>query len=412
VGCFWVFRELRFGQKGGVTEEVRSSRSSRRLWRVAWVLVLVLVVARAGWRAYDHRAAEREALALEWEWRSDEPWERIRQNWRAAFEKSTWVRNAVLWIGTTESLAQHGRLIQRLNPTQLTIEESADLPPLRGLSRLKRLEIRGVEALPDLNGLQDLPRLELLHLRDCETLRDLGALRRFTTLRELRILDCRSVRGLQGVSDLPVLESLHVTGSAFEDLSDLQRLPKLREVTILGCPSLRSLGGLGGLAELEFLSLTLCPALETLDGLVGLPRLANLRIDRCRNLASVKGLQGLPSLGELAISGCSQALDAGSWPELPNLRVLHLQDFQDLEDLEMLTGLEHLQTFTFRNCPGLEKFTAVEKMPQGAQLSFSGCPKFSREVWLKLAQKRPDLKITVWKEPRWVLKPQDLPGSE
>jgi hypothetical protein len=86
----------------------------------AWIFAFVLgVLAWAGWREYDYRAAVREAQSLGWKWKSDEPFAKIRADWRSAFRKETWERNSMLDVMPPGDLAAHGKLIRRLNPTSL-----------------------------------------------------------------------------------------------------------------------------------------------------------------------------------------------------------------------------------------------------------------------------------------------------
>jgi hypothetical protein len=54
------------------------------------LLLALAATAWVGWRAYDHRAAVREAEAAGYDLKGCEPLALIRVNWRAAFQKDPW----------------------------------------------------------------------------------------------------------------------------------------------------------------------------------------------------------------------------------------------------------------------------------------------------------------------------------
>jgi hypothetical protein len=274
-----------------------------------WLGALVLaVVAWVGWRAYDHRAAIREAKSLGWEWRSEGPLELIRQDWRVAFQRETWKRKASVEI--PRDFASHSQLIHRLNPTRLTVWNDGDLASLAGLSHLEDLKIdflwgkaEASEMSPDVSGLKNLPKLEVLHLSR-RGVKNLNGLSEFKTLKRITVTNCPDLQNLQGLSDLPALEFFEVNGCAIADLTGLKQLPKLTAVGVQGCPNLQTLKDLAAAEALQMLLISECPQLQGVDVIAGLANLEEVRLFRCTSLENYAVFKALKKLKRLEIYEC------------------------------------------------------------------------------------------------------------
>ena len=90
----------------------------RKLHLVRWIVVVFIAVSSwGGWRAYAFRSALKQANALGWTVRYTDPVETIRTDWRAAFEKATWLDGVTeVIVPTSESLEPHLAILYRLNP--------------------------------------------------------------------------------------------------------------------------------------------------------------------------------------------------------------------------------------------------------------------------------------------------------
>ncbi|MCE9608760.1 MAG: hypothetical protein K8R23_00890 [Chthoniobacter sp.] len=135
-----------------------------------WVLGVV-VLATGGWsvwRAYDYRAAVREARAARFAFEeSPTPFAAIRADWHAAFRRATWLehkRELILPYGT--DLAPLRPLLLRLDPIFLQARASRNVDALRGLTRLRTL-ILGDAEVKDLAPLAGLTHLQYLNLDRC-----------------------------------------------------------------------------------------------------------------------------------------------------------------------------------------------------------------------------------------------------
>ena len=86
--------------KAGVTHELPPAPRWRRLLRPRWWLTALLLAACAWsvWREYDYRAAIREAKTAGFTWKTREPFDAIRGDWRAAFRKATWTDGHGIFI--------------------------------------------------------------------------------------------------------------------------------------------------------------------------------------------------------------------------------------------------------------------------------------------------------------------------
>lgn len=283
---------------------------------LGWTFVLaLLVVGWAGWRAYDYRLAIREANSLGLRFIHREPLDRIREKgwgqWRGLFEQATWERTAALNIDSP-TLTTHVRLVRRLNPTHLYINDFRTKVPapaqdisssLRGL-HIRSLGVANVESLHDLNGLKALPELESLNVTGCFNLEDVGGVNDLKRLKSLSIAVYAPVQNIQGINDLPALEELTLGGFEFSEWSGRKQLPKLRSLHLRDCPNLQSLEGFELLAGLELVEVHNCSALENLKGLTGLKKLRGLVVSYCPSLTSLAGLKNGPGFDSFSVTNC------------------------------------------------------------------------------------------------------------
>ena len=147
--------------------------SPRRRWHLRrWFIVLMVgTLGWVGWTAYAYRAALSQAKALGWEVEHTDPVERIRKNWKSAFEKETW-RDGVTYliIPTSQEFEQHLDIVHRLDPRGLRIDDAStlrDLSALIPLKRLKNVAVGNATSLTNVGALKNLPALQLVNLAGC-----------------------------------------------------------------------------------------------------------------------------------------------------------------------------------------------------------------------------------------------------
>lgn len=229
----------------GMKDDLPTPTARRGAWRVLGWAVLVAVVAVfgwSGWRAYDYRAAVREARAAGFVFtEGPTPLADIRADWRDALRLATWTQHTralVLPEGT--DLAPLRPLLLRLDPTHLQARNCRHLDALRGRTGLRWLDLTGSD-VKDLSPLAGLAQLQQLGLAGCT-----------------------------GVADLAPLAGLH----------------QLQTLNLYGCPGVADLGPLAGIAQLEVLDLGGCPGVADLAPLAGLAQLRWLALLRCTGLGA------------------------------------------------------------------------------------------------------------------------------
>ncbi len=217
----------------------------RRNWHLnRWLIVFIVAVfGWGGWRAYAFRSALAEARALGWEVFYTDPVETIRKNWKAAFEKETWLDGVTrIYVPTSGEFEQHLAIVHRLNPKELYIDNAhalRDLSALKPLDRLQAVGLDGCTWLTNVDGLTNLSALEVVGLTGCTRLTNVDA---------------------------------------------LKNLPALRYVNLSRCTGLTNLGALINLLALEEVDLSDCTGLTNVDGLMNLPALESVDLKRCKGL--------------------------------------------------------------------------------------------------------------------------------
>ncbi|KAJ0860304.1 putative P-loop containing nucleoside triphosphate hydrolase, leucine-rich repeat domain superfamily [Helianthus annuus] len=208
-------------------------------------------------------------------------------------------------------------------------------------------------------------------------------------LRSLRIWNCRNLLekewewGGQKMNNrsgsMPMLEQVTIYNwPNLKSLIELNSLAHLTGLTIEDCASLETFPD--NLTSLKTLVIRSCPKLDaSLPGWVWPPKLRSLHIGKLKKPFSEWGPQNFPTSlvklslyggGEDGVSSCSQFSHI-----LPSsITSLRIDGFKKLESFT--TGLQHLQSLSFDNCPNLKKMSSHPQHLTSLQdLSFWDCPK-------------------------------------
>lgn len=284
-----------------------------------------------------------------------------------------------------------------------------DLSPLSGTTSLKRLRL---ELLPirSLEGLGELEKLEELVIEDCDFLEDFQALHRLKGLRRLRLVNVdwdESSSALSSLESLEQLELSHVRG--MEDLKCLRGLKNLKVLRVDGDESMTSLEGLEQLTSLESLEMTGVDRLVEVEPLSGLTALRKLYLGKrdldrmakeffflpghgpssksrerkkrekswteeqqhhCQRL--FQQLLSLQKLEELFLRGMPELPELSLLSELSRLRVLDLEDCQQ-RFWEIGRGFSALETLSLRRCKELTGLYFDCSLPSLQKVSLYDC---------------------------------------
>ena len=192
--------------------------SPRRRWRVGrWFIVLmVATLGWVGWTAYAYRSALSQAKALGWEVQHTDPVERIRMNWKSAFEKETWLDGVTyLIIPTSQQFEQHRDIVHRLNPRELRIYDAStlrDLSALIPLKRLKYVTVWNATSLTNVDVLKNLPSLETLDFSGCTGLKNVDVLNNLPALEWVVLDSCTGLTNVDALKNLPALKLVWLDG--------------------------------------------------------------------------------------------------------------------------------------------------------------------------------------------------------
>ena len=249
----------------------------RRKWHLnRWLIVLIVAMfGWSGWRAYAFRSALAEAKALGWWVEYTDPVETIRANWKAAFEKATWLDGVTeLRIPTGEAFEQHLAIVHRLNPKRLIIDVTGilrDLAALCPLTRLQVLSFYNAKGLTNVDALKNLSALQRVSLGGCTGLTNVDGLKNLSALQWVGLIGCTGLTNVDG----------------------LKNLPTLQEVSLDGCTGLTNVDALKNLSALQRVDLDGCTGLTNVDALKNLPALHTIHLNGCTGLTeeSVAGLR-------------------------------------------------------------------------------------------------------------------------
>ena len=193
-----------------------------RNWHLTrWLIVfIVATLGWSGWRAYAFRSALSQAKALGWEVHYTDPVETIWADWKAAFNKATWLDGVTdIRIPTSEAFEQHLAIVHRLNPKALVIFDAA--------------------TLRDLSALKPLTRLQTVSLKGCTRLTNVDALKHVPALLWIDLKGCAGLTTVDALKNLPALFHVSLEGSTgLTNVDGLKNLSALQEITLHGCTGL------------------------------------------------------------------------------------------------------------------------------------------------------------------------------
>jgi hypothetical protein len=315
-------------------------------------------------------AAERRELRVFWN-ELDEDW---RQLLRSGLARSLDERE--LERSKDELSDEELAAIRELNKLGIgAAAELRSLTPLRALSRLRELSLRGRYVGPDLAG-------ELAGLTSLCALTVWAQIDDPTPLVALAELERVDLRG------------------AISDLSFLTRLPRLEDASLRLVPA-AGIDALAGARSLRRLTLTGGGA-TSLDALRDWSQLEALRVHGAQHLEDLSGLSGAPALKSLELPSCARVVELAPCAKVPALRelVLSFTSVRDLSPLAAHPGLERVDvSFSavddltpLASCPRLRWINAeFERHIEGHAALARGCPqlervKILRKTWPKAAQ--------------------------
>src|SRR5262245_24234872 len=116
----------------------------RRWYRVRapllFVMALVAVGSWCAWRHFDVRTAMDEAVILGWSCEFNDPVDRIKKDWKAAFQMRTWNEaKCDVDVRKSEQLIEHAKLLRRISPHRLHVGDISALKDMRAFVGLSDL---------------------------------------------------------------------------------------------------------------------------------------------------------------------------------------------------------------------------------------------------------------------------------
>ena len=204
---------------------------------------MVATLGWVGWTAYAYRSALSQAKALGWRVEHTDPVERIRKNWKSAFEKETWLNGVTLLIiPTSQEFEQHLDIVHWLDPMELHIYDAFTLRDLSALIPLKRLryfELNGAHRLTNVGGLKNLAALNAVDLTDCTGLTNVDGLKNLPALEWVNLTRCTGLTNVDGLKNLPALHRVWLDScTELTNVDGLKNLPALQGVWLRGCTGL------------------------------------------------------------------------------------------------------------------------------------------------------------------------------
>ncbi|CAD2222718.1 hypothetical protein ADEAN_001026500 [Angomonas deanei] len=244
-----------------------------------------------------------------------------------------------------------------------------DLEVMKGLGRLRTVELSSVRDIIHLDPLASCPNLTSIHILYCADVVSAERLGQLQQLREVVIWSCanRSIDFLKGCA---MLESIDVSGCT--KLTSLDALKGLQKVRKLDAhySGIRRLGDLTGCVSLRTVDVSGCVELNSLDGLSGLHQLRTLNANHS-GIANIQGLTGCVSLETVDVSGCARLNSLDGLSCLMELRTLNARK-SGIERIGDLTGCVALASVDVSRCRTLTSLNGLSGLPNLRMLDVSG----------------------------------------
>lgn len=262
----------------------------------------------------------------------------------------------------------------------LRIRDCPQLDNLDGLHNLEEANFLNLELLniPDLKGLSNLRKINTLTIQECHQLSNLQGLSQLdSVIVEFDIVSNDNLFNLEGLSKLSFIENLSLSKNP--RLKNLAGMPTLQRINnglvIFENDSLPNLEGLA-IEELGLLYITENPLLESLDGLSSLKRVTegitlgyyendrNGEIIRPNpSLKNVDGLSNLESIGRyLVITESPELLNLDGLANLKEVESININVCLKLENINGLGNVEKLnRLYVFLN-PSLKVCCVIPQL--------------------------------------------------
>lgn len=224
--------------------------------------------------------------------------------------------------------------------------EMPDLTPLKGLTNLKRLDLRMMPQIKDLTPLEGLENLEYLNITGTGV-EDLSPLAELTELVELEAR-MTTIKDLAPLARLPKLVSVDVLKCPVSDVTALAESPSL-EKALLCTTDVEDIDPLKKIAD-RLTALDLCDSrFRDFEDLRDFPRLDFLRLWGLP-IEDLTVLEGMTELEDLDLSK-TPVKDLTPLHKLKKLKILRLLmveiDPEQIEDLKKaVPGVEVMQKVT------------------------------------------------------------------
>jgi hypothetical protein len=244
------------------------------------------------------------------------------------------------------------------------------------LDDIKRNEAIPEFAKPYIRHLQPLKLMTdllSLSLRGCNALNDLTPLGFLTAMKKLDLMDCAGIINLNPIASLVSLEWLELTGCrAVSDLEPLRSLASLKRLCLSGCAGVIDLNPLMNLQSLEWLDLTDCRGVVDLRPLENLHRLQWVDISGCSEVSSIEPLRHLKTITRLYLNSCTRLADIEPLEGLGALKGLYLKNCTRLTNLRPLVKLRSLEIIDLTNCTWVRDLSPLVDIPSLQRIRILG----------------------------------------
>jgi hypothetical protein len=219
----------------GVKDEhtVKTKLSFRRKLLYGISVFFLVVIGWLLWQVFTFNNAVRMAKEAGFSWESDDPITLIREDWRNALKKETWVSDyRVLRMRDVSDLDDYREMLHLLRPAYLYLSSCTKLQNvdgLRNLTSLVELDLQDCIELQNVDGLKGLPALERINLSGCTSLQNVDGLNGLTSLEILLLSNCtelKNVDNLKGLTTLGLIILLNCNKISVADLRELDPAPR------------------------------------------------------------------------------------------------------------------------------------------------------------------------------------------